>query len=87
MLGYGYTQEDEMEARVLDAIEEGFKKGMEKGMEKSMEKGMEKGMESMLMTALQNLFPPEVIETMRKKAGISEARLEELKRFVSEQPA
>ena len=72
---YGYTQEDEMEARVLDAIEEG------------MEKGMEKGMESMLMTALQNLCPPEVIETMRKKAGISEARLEELREIASGQPA
>ena len=76
---YGYTHEDEMEARVLDAIEEGMKEGIEKG--------MEKGMESMLIAALQNLFPQEIIETLRKKAGISESRLEELRRVASEQPA
>ena len=37
------------------------------------------GMEKMIITALQDNAPLSLIESMRKKAGITEARLEELK--------
>ena len=37
-------------------------------------------MEKMLITAIQNLVPQEAIEAMRQSAGITEARLVELKK-------
>jgi hypothetical protein len=40
----------------------------------------QKGMEEMVIMAIQNAFPAEAIETMRAGAGITEARLTELKK-------
>ena len=38
------------------------------------------GMEKMILTAIQNNAPSELIEAMRKNAGIAEARLAELRK-------
>jgi len=37
-------------------------------------------MEEMIVTAIQNNAQPELIETMRKTAGITDARLAELRK-------
>ena len=42
------------------------------------ELNLNKGKEEMLVSAIRNLFPKEIIEAMRQSAGITEARLAEL---------
>jgi hypothetical protein len=44
------------------------------------QKGIEKGMEKMIIMALQNNAPYEVIDAMQKTAGITDARIAELKK-------
>ena len=61
-----------------NAVELAEKKAVEIAEKKAVELA-EKKIEEMLMLALQNLVPTNIIEIMRSGAGITEARLAELK--------
>lgn len=67
MFGVNYTFEDEIEARKHDAFEEGI------------EKGIEQGARGMIATAFKENYPAEVIESMRRNAGLTKEQLEELR--------
>ena len=50
-----------------------------RGREQGIEEGKAKGIEKMIILALQNNFADEAVEAMQKEAGITDARLAELK--------
>ena len=52
---------------------------MEKREKKVVKSAEQKSKEEMLILAIINLFPQEIIEAMRQSAGITETRLAELK--------
>ena len=60
--------------------EEAVKKAVEEAAKKAAKIAEQKGKEEMLILAIRNLFPDEMIEAMRQSAGITEFRLAELKK-------
>ena len=59
-----------------------FKRQAQKEAEKVAISAEATGMEKMIIVALQGNTPSEVIESMRKNAGITETRLSELKKSI-----
>jgi hypothetical protein len=57
-----------------------FRKREQKAAEQAAVSAKATGMEEMIITAIQNNFQPEAIETMRKTAGTTDARLAELRK-------
>ena len=55
------------------------KRGEKRGEERGIKRGEAVGMEKMIVTAIQNFAPQEVIEAMRQSAGITKSRFAELK--------
>jgi len=72
------ARHDEAQA-LYNAERRGREQGIEEGREQGIGLGEAKGIEKMIILAFQSNFTEEVIETMQKEAGITDARLAELK--------
>ena len=63
----------------LEQLRDYFKIREQRGREEGREEGKATGMEKMIIMAIQSNVQPEAIKTMRKGAGITDARLAELR--------
>ena len=79
------NQKSELD-RLRDYVERQTKKAAEEAAKKAAKSAEIKGKEEMIITAVLNLFSNEVIEAMRLSAGITEARLAELKKLAQKTP-
>jgi len=78
-------ERDEAQA-LSNARDKGIAEGIEKGIIKGKIEGTGEGMEKMLLSAIKNNVPINLIENMRQDAGISLERLAELQRQASAKP-
>ena len=72
-------EHDEAQA-MYSAEKRGEERGEERGKKLGEKLGKAIGMEKMIITAIQNLAPREVLEAMRQSADITESRFDELKK-------